>query len=77
MSVLLSDDPKPIVFALPWWRHAVCILAACYEDKQFGFHYVNSYGSKWGNQGFGTILGDKTKAHEMIVCDSILARAEQ
>ena len=76
MSVLLGENPRPIAFALPWWRHAVLVLAACFRGNEFGFHYANSYGPTWKGNGFGTILGEKAKAHEMIVCENILARKE-
>lgn len=77
VSVLIDpNNSRPVAIALPWWRHAVLALRARIERGRVAIDFVNSYGSSWQSDGFGTLYEDDAIAHEQIVIENMRARSE-
>lgn len=73
ISMMLGDDPIPVTFSLPWWRHAVLGLevidsknAPADSLDRYGIRFVNSYGEVWNNDGFGEFYGSRMESWEHI-----------
>lgn len=62
-SCLLRGMPVPI--GLNWWRHLVCALDLVVLDNgEFGTMIINSWGTNWGDGGFGVLTERKSTAYE-------------
>ncbi len=83
ISSMIDDDPIPVTFSLPWWRHAVLGLEVLDTEqgpaeslKRYGIRFVNSYGPGWGKNGYGEFYGSKMEAWEYIAVQQVKARTE-
>lgn len=83
VSALIDPDAAcPVAFSLPWWRHAICGLKMEYRGtnpnklESYGLTFANSYSSKWGDDGYGTIWGEKLRGQEFIAIRQVKPRAE-
>ena len=81
MSALLCPvDPSPVTLAFGWWKHLVAGLRAVYRGSgrsiEYGLEFVNSWGKKWGQAGFGTVWNGKAVPFESVVVRSVKATRE-
>ena len=81
MSALIDPvDPSPCTLAFSWWRHMVAGLQGLYRGSgrniEWGFGFVNSWGAKWGNKGFGTVWNSKAKPFESVAVRAVKATQE-
>jgi hypothetical protein len=44
--------------------------------ESYGLTFANSYSSKWGDGGYGTIWGEKLRGQEFIAIRQVKPRAE-
>jgi hypothetical protein len=73
----------PVAFALPWWRHAVLGLRLwCKNPRRplsigsYRLDFVNSYGPKYGQKGYGSVVGDKIIGQEHIAISSVKVKSD-
>lgn len=81
VSALLDPvDPCPVTLAYNWWRHLICGLIPVYRgsgrSREWGLQFVNSWGLKYGDQGFGKVWGKKAVPFESIAVRSVKVRSE-
>ncbi len=83
ISLMLCDEPSPVTFSVPWWRHAILGLevvdrgnAPADSLDRYGITFVNSYGPKWKSTGFGCFYGNKMQAWEYVAIHAAGARKE-
>jgi hypothetical protein len=83
ISAMLGEEPIPVTFSLPWWRHAVCGLEVLDTGKgdpksldRYGIRFVNSYGPEWENGGFGEFYGKRMESWELVGISHVKARKE-
>lgn len=83
ISSMIDDDPIPVTFSLPWWRHAVLGLEVLDTEQgsanslaRYGIKFVNSYSKDWNGTGFGEFYGKKMEAWEYIGITHVAARKE-
>ena len=81
MSALICPvDPCPVTLAFSWWRHLVAGLRAVYRGSgrsvEFGLEFVNSWGTKWGNGGYGTVWNQKAVPFESVIVRAVKAVKE-
>lgn len=50
-----------------WWRHQVNLVAAYFKSRRISWLHANSYGTEWGDRGFGEISGGRI-VHAGAVC---------
>ncbi len=78
VSALLNGHPTAVGYN--WWRHEVCALGASFEserDAKAGkakITFVNSWGKRYGNQGYGELTGSKAVPFEATACVQIKVR---
>ena len=83
ISLMLCDNPAPVTFSVPWWRHAILGLEVLDRENgpatsldRYGIKFVNSYGAKWNGNGFGRFYGQKLQAWEYVAIHEAGARPE-
>jgi hypothetical protein len=81
MSAMIDDvDPSPCSLAYSWWRHLVGGLRGEYRGSgrniEYGLSFVNSWGKKWGDNGYGTVWNSKAKPFESVAVRSVKAVKE-
>lgn len=81
MSCLIDPiDPSPCTLAFSWWRHLVAGLQGLYRGSgrniEYGLGFVNSWGEKWGDKGYGTVWNSKAKPFESVAVRSVKAVKE-
>ena len=81
MSALIDPiDPSPATLAFSWWRHLVAGLCGLYRGSgrsiEWGLGFVNSWGTKWGDKGYGTVWNSKAKPFESVAVRSVKAVKE-
>lgn len=79
VSCLLDPvDPSPCTLALSWWRHLVAGLQVVRrDDGVYGIKIVNSWGTQWGENGYGVLWGEKAIPFESIAVRSVKATTEE
>lgn len=79
-SIISPTDPSPCTLAYSHWRHLVCGLEVRYRGSgrsvEWGLGFVNSWGSKWGDGGFGVLWGSKAVPFESVSVRSVKAVKE-
>ena len=81
MSALVCPfDPVPVAICLGWWRHAVLAVEPIYKGSRsnptFGVNILNSWGPKWGQNGYGDLWGGKASPFEAVAITSVKVRKE-
>lgn len=83
ISCLIRETPVPVSFSLPWWRHAVLGLQVDYKEGQpasdpnsYELIFVNSYGSNYGDGGYGKLTGHQSIGQEFIAIENVTAGNE-
>lgn len=67
-SVLLDPiDPRPVTMGLNWWGHLIVAL----QWTPDGILIANSWGTSWGNQGFGILAPNRSVAFEQIAIERV------
>jgi hypothetical protein len=62
-QMTLALNRVPVAIGLAWWGHLVCQLDPIYfPDGTFGIGYDNSWGTDFGDDGYGILHEDKAKA---------------
>jgi hypothetical protein len=64
MSVLLQG--MPVGTGLLWWGHAVINCDPIVKDGKYGVRIRNSWGSNWGDNGFGILMEGKATPDEAV-----------
>ena len=49
----------PVAVGFDWWRHLVCAVGALWIDNKPALVILNSWGSSWGEGGYGILKGRK------------------
>ena len=82
ISAMLTTN-LPVAFAIPRWRHAVLGLRLyCKNPRRprslgsYRLDFVNSYGNKHGQAGYGHIVGDTMLGQEHIVIKSVKVKQD-
>ena len=76
VSVLLDPNhAAPVTGGFTWWGHLVILLKAVRYDGQWGVVFANSWGTDWGDEGYGVLLGDKAVPYEAIRIGSVKPRS--
>ncbi len=65
MSVLLRR--MPICVGLSWWRHEVTYEDAIWRDGKPAVRFRNSWGTEWGEDGYGILQGIKMIPDDCLV----------
>ena len=83
ISLMLAETPSPVTFSVPWWKHAILGLevldrggAASTSLDRYGIAFVNSYGPRWNENGYGEFWGNKLHAWEYVGIHQAIPRAE-
>jgi len=68
MSALLDPyDSCPVTLGLSWWGHLVVALKAVSLGRnKWGMIIANSWGTGWGDKGYGVLTESKSKANEYV-----------
>mgnify|MGYP003305974115 CR=1 FL=1 len=80
MTCLLQGLPVPVGFI--WWRHLVCAMdvVVFHEPRNstdremlrcFGIRIANSWGTGWGDRGYGILKGKRQLADGQLVIRSM------
>lgn len=64
VSLLLRGIP--LAGGFNWWRHEVTLCDAIWLDGEVAIRIWNSWGSRWGQNGFGILRGSKMLADDLI-----------
>ena len=79
-ALLCPVDPCPATLAFSWWRHLVAGLRVVYRGSgrsvEFGLEFVNSWGTKWGDGGYGTVWNQKAVPFESVIVRAVKAVKE-
>jgi len=83
ISALISPDPAPVTFSLRWWRHAILGLSVSYRKRRnpldlnsYRLNFVNSYGPRYEQNGFGKLAGTQMVADEYIVIRRVKVKSD-
>lgn len=57
VSYLLRN--VPVAVGYEWWSHEVCAVDVDWLDGEPAIVVANSWGESWGEQGFGTVQGQR------------------
>jgi hypothetical protein len=67
MTCILDDDPDPCTLGLLWWGHLVLAVdGVILPNGDFGVKFKNSWGSSWGDNGFGVLTRSKATPDEAL-----------
>lgn len=58
----------PVAVGLNWWGHEVLAVHPVKKNGQYGYVIDNSWGTSWGDNGRGILLGDKAVPDDAVVC---------
>lgn len=71
-TALLNGQPAACDFM--WWRHSVCALALVPQSNgNLDLLILNSWGSNWGDRGFGTLSGSRKVPDGAIAIRTVTA----
>ena len=73
VSLLLRGIPLAAGFN--WWGHEVTLTDAIWLDGEVAIRFWNSWGSNWGQGGFGILRGRKMLADDLVGVYSARAAA--
>ena len=73
VSLLLRGIPLAAGFN--WWGHEVTLVDAIWLDGEVAIRFWNSWGSSWGQGGFGILRGQKMLADDIVGLYSARAAA--
>ncbi len=73
VSLLLRG--VPLAAGLNWGGHEVTLVDAIWMDGEVAIRFWNSWGSNWGDNGFGIVRGRKMLADDLVGIYSARAAA--
>jgi len=78
-SALLDEhDPAPCTGGFTWWGHLVLLLHVGFDKEGKPYTvFANSWGASWGEQGYGTLTGDKMVPYESIRIGNVKPRSKK
>jgi hypothetical protein len=65
MTAILMDEP--VAMGLDWWRHEVLGVEADYDNRGFLIGIANSWGTGWGEDGFGWLTEGRSIASDQVI----------
>jgi hypothetical protein len=63
----------PINFGLSWWGHEVLAIDVDWVDGEIVTVILNSYGTSWGDKGYGTLQGSRQLSDDSVAARTALA----
>lgn len=57
----------PVAAELPWWGHLVCFVDPVIVDGKVGVKFENSWDVTWGDNGYGTLTGQRMLPQGAVV----------
>ena len=77
-SALLDEhDPAPCTGGFTWWGHLVLLLHVGFDKNNEPYLvFANSWGTDWGNDGYGVLTEDKMNPYESIRIGNVKPRSK-